>query len=196
MGFVCANQNQNLDMKKIKYYAMIPVLALAAFFLIAARSTETQGSTTHESPKAGPIDHGSPTASEDMTMPNIAAATTTAPVIQNNSRPVQNNSKPVQSAEKHTLKEKIAAKMIAKKVSKEGNDGVSQTTGGKSQVVALILVLLVGYLGAHRFYLGYTGIGILMLLTVGLCGILTLIDLIRIITGDLQPKGGEYETTL
>lgn len=68
--------------------------------------------------------------------------------------------------------------------------------GGKSQVIALILVLLVGVLGIHRFYLGYTGIGILMLLTGGLCGILALIDLIRIITGDLKPANGEYSETL
>jgi TM2 domain-containing membrane protein YozV len=64
--------------------------------------------------------------------------------------------------------------------------------GGKSQIVALVLVLLVGALGIHRFYLGYTGIGILMLLTGGLCGILVLIDLIRIITGNLKPVSGDY----
>lgn len=72
----------------------------------------------------------------------------------------------------------------------------SANTGGKSQVVALILVLLVGVLGIHRFYLGYTGIGILMLLTVGCCGILALIDLIRIITGDLKPRNSDYTETL
>lgn len=68
--------------------------------------------------------------------------------------------------------------------------------GGKSQIVALILVLLVGVLGIHRFYLGYPGVGILMLLTAGVCGILALIDLIRIITGDLKPRDGGYSETL
>ncbi|QIX63433.1 TM2 domain-containing protein [Hymenobacter lutimineralis] len=67
---------------------------------------------------------------------------------------------------------------------------------GKSQAVALILVLLVGGLGIHRFYLGYTGIGIAQLLTLGGCGIWALIDLIRIITGDLKPKGGDYAKKL
>jgi len=67
---------------------------------------------------------------------------------------------------------------------------------GKSQVIALILVLLVGGLGIHRFYLGYTGIGIIQLLTLGGCGIWALVDLIRIITGDLQPKDGSYTKTL
>ncbi|AXY78628.1 TM2 domain-containing protein [Paraflavitalea soli] len=68
--------------------------------------------------------------------------------------------------------------------------------GDKSQVIALILCIVVGGLGIHRFYLGYTWQGIVQLLTLGVCGIWTLIDLIRIITGDLQPKNGTYTTTL
>jgi hypothetical protein len=32
---------------------------------------------------------------------------------------------------------------------------------GKSQLVALLLALFVGVLGIHRFYLGYTGIGLI-----------------------------------
>ena len=67
---------------------------------------------------------------------------------------------------------------------------------GKSQVVALILVALIGGLGIHRFYLGYTWQGIVQLLTLGGCGVWALIDLIRIITGDLQPKDGSYSKTL
>ena len=67
---------------------------------------------------------------------------------------------------------------------------------GKSQVTALILVALVGSLGIHRFYLGYTWQGIVQLLTLGGCGIWALIDLIRIITGDLKPKNGNYSKTL
>ncbi len=69
-------------------------------------------------------------------------------------------------------------------------------SSGKSQLVALILVIFVGGIGIHRFYLGYTGIGIIQLLTLGGCGIWALIDLIRIATGDLKPKDGEYSETL
>lgn len=68
--------------------------------------------------------------------------------------------------------------------------------GGKSQVMALILCALVGGIGIHRFYLGYIWQGIVQLLTLGGCGIWSLIDLIRIITGDLQPKDGSYSKTL
>lgn len=65
----------------------------------------------------------------------------------------------------------------------------------KSQIIALILCIAVGVIGIHRFYLGYYGIGILQVFTLGGCGIWTLIDLILIITGDLKPKDGEYDET-
>ena len=68
--------------------------------------------------------------------------------------------------------------------------------GEKSQVIALVLVALIGGLGIHRFYLGYTWQGVVQLLTAGGCGVWALIDLVRIITGDLQPKDGKYDKTL
>lgn len=62
----------------------------------------------------------------------------------------------------------------------------------KSWTTALILVILLGGIGVHRFYLGYTGIGIAQILTLGGLGIWSLIDLIRIALRDLQPKNGSY----
>jgi hypothetical protein len=98
---------------------------------------------------------------------------------------------------KLTLKEKIAIKVFGKKIGNKVMEAdTTATGGGKSQIIALILVALVGGLGIHRFYLGYTWQGIVQLLTLGGCGIWSLIDLIRIITGSLQPKDGEYEKTL
>jgi hypothetical protein len=64
----------------------------------------------------------------------------------------------------------------------------TETSGGQIDMVALLLCLFLGGLGVHRFYLGYIGIGIVQLLTAGGCGIWSLIDLIRIITGDLKKK--------
>ena len=46
----------------------------------------------------------------------------------------------------------------------------------KDRTIALVLSLLLGYLGVDRFYVGDTGLGILKLLTLGVCGIMALID--------------------
>ena len=60
----------------------------------------------------------------------------------------------------------------------------------KSKTTALILSILVGTLGVDRFYLGYTGMGVLKLLTAGCFGILWIIDIINIATGKLLPADG------
>ncbi len=46
----------------------------------------------------------------------------------------------------------------------------------KSQSTTFVLAWLLGWLGADRFYLGQTGLGILKLITFGGCGIWSLID--------------------
>lgn len=64
----------------------------------------------------------------------------------------------------------------------------------KSKTTALILSVLVGGLGVDRFYLGYTGMGVLKLLTGGCFGILYIIDIVQIATGKLGPADGSgYE---
>ncbi|MBF90917.1 MAG: hypothetical protein CMP75_04050 [Flavobacteriales bacterium] len=49
-----------------------------------------------------------------------------------------------------------------------------------------VICWLVGYLGIHRFMLGDKKNGILMLLTLGGCGIWALIDLINILSGKMS----------
>lgn len=60
----------------------------------------------------------------------------------------------------------------------------------KSKTTAIILSVLLGSLGVDRFYLGYTGLGVLKLLTCGGFGIWYLIDLIKICTGSLKAADG------
>ena len=60
----------------------------------------------------------------------------------------------------------------------------------KDWTIAVLLSLIVGVLGIDRFYLGYTGLGILKLITLGGCGIWALVDLILIIMNRLNDANG------
>ncbi len=60
----------------------------------------------------------------------------------------------------------------------------------KSFTTTLLLCILVGSLGIHRFYAGKIGTGILQLITLGFLGLWTLIDLILIVTHKFTDKEG------
>jgi len=69
---------------------------------------------------------------------------------------------------------------------------VSTETGQKSWVVALLLCLFLGMVGAHRFYTGKIGTAILQIVTIGgFFGIWVLVDLIMILMGKFTDKQGQ-----
>ena len=60
----------------------------------------------------------------------------------------------------------------------------------KSKLTVILLCFFLGGLGIHRFYLGYTLIGVIQLLTFGGFLIWAIIDFIRLITGSLKDSEG------
>lgn len=71
-----------------------------------------------------------------------------------------------------------------------GRDPYGVPYSDKSKLTAGLLQLLLGGFGIGRFYLGYTTIGVLQLITCGGFGIWALIDGILILTGKVpDPQG-------
>jgi len=66
-----------------------------------------------------------------------------------------------------------------------------ETQSRCSRAVALILVLLLGMFGAHRFYVGRTGSAFAMLFTLGGLGIWWLIDIVIVVSGQLKDDQGK-----
>ena len=182
-------------------------VAVAAIFTSCSKEANFSNSGTsyggyHKAETEATAQTSAP--AEKMT---LSASTATQPVLSNQTVAfTAPKAAKVEASEAATTEAAVATaaatmtkkeiKAVAKQIKKEVKKTKEAKADGKSQIVALILVVLVGVLGIHRFYLGYTGIGIAQLLTFGGCGIWALIDLVRIITGDLQPKDGSYDKTL
>ena len=74
---------------------------------------------------------------------------------------------------------------VRQKTASSSNSDVSSTW-----LTCLLLCIFLGYLGAHRFYTKKIGTAILMILTLGGCGIWYTIDLIMIIAGKFKDSSG------
>lgn len=60
----------------------------------------------------------------------------------------------------------------------------------KSKIAALLLAIFLGYFGAHYFYVGKIGMGILYFFTAGLFGIGWIVDICRIASGSFKDSNG------
>ena len=68
----------------------------------------------------------------------------------------------------------------------------NNSKNSKSQLTALLCCWFGGYLGLHRFYVGKNGTGFLYLFTLGLFGIGSLVDLIKIAKGTFRDASGNF----
>jgi TM2 domain-containing membrane protein YozV len=64
-------------------------------------------------------------------------------------------------------------------------------TSQKNWIIALLLSILFGFLGADRFYVGRTGLGFAKLLTGGGFMVWWLIDVILLLSGEMQDDFGK-----
>ena len=65
-----------------------------------------------------------------------------------------------------------------------------QIISEKNWLITLLLCVFLGVVGVHRFYVGKTGTGILMILTGGGFGIWMLVDVIMIATNSFTDVNG------
>jgi len=65
-----------------------------------------------------------------------------------------------------------------------------QNGEGKDWLTTLLLCFFLGFIGVHRFYTGHTAIGVVQIITLGGCGIWTLVDFIIIIVGNFKDAKG------
>jgi len=62
----------------------------------------------------------------------------------------------------------------------------------KNYSATLLLVLITGLIGGHRFYAGKVGTGILFLFTGGLLGIGWVVDIFTVVFGNFTDKAGHF----
>ena len=67
---------------------------------------------------------------------------------------------------------------------------MARNVSDKSRAVSLALCIPLGVFGAHRFYVGKIGTGLLMLCTLGGLGLWYLYDLITIASGEFRDGDG------
>lgn len=112
-------------------------------------------------------------------------------------KPIANKVKPVEEELNIIPSDQLQIDPIESNISETNSIITTEESDYKDdQLIALILAAVLGTLGVHRFYLGYYWQGAVQLVTAGGLGVWWIIDVIRIATGDLKPKGRDYRKKL
>lgn len=67
-------------------------------------------------------------------------------------------------------------------------ENILQSVSKKDKTIALMLAIFLGGIGAHRFYVGKVGTGIIYMFTGGLFGIGWIADIVMILTGRFKDE--------
>ncbi len=102
-----------------------------------------------------------------------------------NSAPATSSASPAKASAKTAKKTPAPAAAAIAEASADTAD-----VSDKSKLTAGLLAIFLGSLGVHRFYLGYTLLGVVQLLLCGGCGIWQIIDIVLIFTGKLPDAKG------
>ena len=115
---------------------------------------------------------------------------------QNTQVPPQNQAYAQPQQQQYAQQPNMVVPNIVVNVDNSNSNTAIASNGGvgavstKSKTVALLLAIFFGWIGAHKFYVGKIGMGILYLLTCGLFGIGTLVDIVQICLGKFTDKLG------
>jgi hypothetical protein len=93
--------------------------------------------------------------------------------------------------ERKKRKRRKFKKTVKKANTLNKNKSVPPLHGERSQLTAFLLCILLGVFGAHRFYTGQIGWGVLQLCSFGCCGVFVVIDLVLIVLNRLSTKDGQ-----
>lgn len=77
-----------------------------------------------------------------------------------------------------------------KRVERTKRNKLKEEVSDKSRLATALFAWFLGVFGAHRFYVGKIGTGVLMLFTFGGLGIWALIDFIMAVAGRFKDKDG------
>lgn len=198
---------------RMKTKFLLPILALSAALLGTSCSKKEYAFFSPGRPGAPAVAKASapvaqaPAEAQALATPapaveatTIASFETAAPAAKPAMTQAQAQEALASVKQMNVIQKVKLAREVRQALKEASTQQVQETTAtkagtGKSQLIALLLFIFLWPLAVHRFYLGYIGIGILQILTFGFCGIWYLIDFIRILTGDLEPKGQPYKDT-